>query len=403
IGLVPALDLLLTGKTVDARKALRLGLVDDVLPKENFRARAVRLFAEWVKREEEVGAGGRPARAAQIARRRPRGWQSVLIDVLPPARNYALGQAHQRVLEETHGHYPAPLRILDVVRKSARRSIAEGLVLEAQAAGDLLVSPVTRNLTSLFFLTEAAKKDPPAAQARPVRSIAVLGSGVMGGGIAALAARRGVRVRLKDIEHQAVGRGLRAARELYERELSRRRITAHELAERMHRISGTTTYTGFKGLDLVVEAVVESLEIKRRVLQEVEALLPKTAILATNTSSIGLEALGEGLQRPENLVGLHFFNPVHRMPLAEVVVGEDTGVVARDTAIAAARLLGKTPVVVRSSPGFLVNRVLMPYLMEALHLFEQGVPVEQLDKALEDFGMPMGPLALLDEVGLDVA
>ena len=403
IGLVPALDLLLTGKTLDARRALRLGLVDDVLPKENFRARAVRIFSEWVKREEELGASGRPVRPERIARRRPLGWQSAIIDVFPPARNYAIAQAEKKVLEETHGHYPAPLRILEVVRKSARRSIAEGLVLEAQAAGDLLVAPVTRNLTSLFFLMEAAKKDPPATQARPVRSIAVLGSGVMGGGIAALAARRGVRVRLKDIEHEAVGRGLRAARDLYERDLSRRRITAHELAERMSRISGTVTYSGFKGLDLVVEAVVESLEIKRRVLQEVEALIPKSAILATNTSSIGLEALAEGLARPENLVGLHFFNPVHRMPLVEVVVGEDTGVIARDTAIATARLLGKTPVVVRSSPGFLVNRVLMPYMMEALHLFEQGVPVEQLDKALEDFGMPMGPLALLDEVGLDVA
>lgn len=404
LGLVPALDMLLTGRSVDARRAYRLGLVDDVVPRENFRARVVRQFAEWVKREEEIrGARRRPNPAGVSGRRVPGGLGHWFLEHVAPAREMALSQAEKRVRAETKGDYPAPLRILEVVRRSSGRPLAEGLAFEAQAAGELLASPVTRNLTSLFFLVEGAKKEPATPHALSVRSVGVLGAGVMGGGIAALMARQGARVRLKDVDHAAVGRGLATARALYQREVSRRRATARELRDRMALISGTVDYTGFGRLDLVLEAVVENLEIKRRVLRETELLVPVDAVLATNTSSLEIEALAAGLTRPQSLVGMHFFNPVHRMPLVEIVVGRDTGDVARDTAVAFARQLGKSPVVVRSSPGFLVNRVLMPYLMEALHLFERGVPVEPLDKALEDFGMPLGPLALLDEVGLDVA
>jgi 3-hydroxyacyl-CoA dehydrogenase/enoyl-CoA hydratase/3-hydroxybutyryl-CoA epimerase len=271
------------------------------------------------------------------------------------------------------------------------------------AAGDLIVSPESRNLTALFFLMEGAKKEPATPQAKTIENAGVLGAGVMGGGISALFARRGIAVRLKDIDHGAVASGLAAAHKLFDRDRKRRRITRRELEHKMGLISGTLEYTGFRRLNVVVEAVVENLEVKRQVLAEVEGLVPGSTVLATNTSSIGLEPLGEALQRPQQLVGLHFFNPVHRMPLVEVVVGRSTGEEARDTAVALARTLGKTPVVVRSSPGFLVNRVLMPYLMEALHLFQQGVVIEDLDQAVEGFGMPMGPLALLDEVGLDVA
>jgi 3-hydroxyacyl-CoA dehydrogenase/enoyl-CoA hydratase/3-hydroxybutyryl-CoA epimerase len=404
LGLAPALDLLLTGRSIDARRARRLGLVDDVLPKENFRTRVVRQFAEWAKREEEARAAGRTLDAARVSGRGvPSGVQRALTERLPPVRNAIFSEAEKRVRAETKGHYPAPLRILDVVRRSLGRTVAEGLAVEAQAAGELLASPVTRNLTGLFFLVEGAKKEPATPRALEVRAAGVLGAGVMGGGIAALLARHGTRVRLKDVDHAAVGRGLATAHALYQREVSRGRIPARELRDRMTRISGTVDYSGFGRLDLVVEAVVENLEVKRGVLAEVERLVPPDAVLATNTSSLRIEALAEGLVRPQALVGMHFFNPVHRMPLVEVVVGKDTGEAARDTAVAYARALGKTPVVVRSSPGFLVNRILMPYLMEALHLFERGVPVEPLDKALEDFGMPLGPLALVDEVGLDVA
>jgi 3-hydroxyacyl-CoA dehydrogenase/enoyl-CoA hydratase/3-hydroxybutyryl-CoA epimerase len=225
----------------------------------------------------------------------------------------------------------------------------------------------------------------------------------MGGGIAALFARTGLQVRLKDVSHEPISRALATAWDLFERERVRRRIDARERDRRMRRISATLDFTGFRRADFVVEAIVEDLAIKRRVLREVEEAIPADAILATNTSSLRLEDLAEGLAKPERLVGLHFFNPVHRMPLVEIVVGEQTSMEARDTALALARSAGKTPVVVRSSPGFLVNRVLMRYAEEALRLFEAGVPIEQLDHSMVAFGMPMGPLALLDEIGLDVA
>jgi 3-hydroxyacyl-CoA dehydrogenase / enoyl-CoA hydratase / 3-hydroxybutyryl-CoA epimerase len=313
-----------------------------------------------------------------------------------------LSQARKRVRQETGGHYPAPLRILDVLERSVGRPASEGFALEAEAAGDLIVHPVTRNLVALFFLSERTKKEPPTPAAASVQSVGVLGAGVMGGGIAALFARSGIPARMKDVRHEAVASGLVHAREQFDRERRRGRSSRRDVERRMTLLSGTLNYDGFRHLDLVVEAVVENLEIKRQVLRETAEHAPH-AILATNTSSLRLEDLAPGLPDPTKLVGLHFFNPVHRMPLVEVVVGESTSAVARDTAIALTRKLGKTPVVVRSSPGFLVNRLLMPYLDEALRLFGAGVPMEELDRALVGFGMPMGPMELIDEVGLDVA
>jgi 3-hydroxyacyl-CoA dehydrogenase/enoyl-CoA hydratase/3-hydroxybutyryl-CoA epimerase len=333
----------------------------------------------------------------------PPAWQRALLQGNPLGRSVILSRARTAVLAETKGRYPAPLRILEVLARGLGGPVAESLRLEAEAAGDLLVTPECRNLAALFFLTERAKREPAADRARPVARVAVLGAGVMGGGIAALFVRSGLRVRLKDVAHEAIGRALATAWDLFERERRRRRIDSQERERRMHRVSGTLDYSGFRRVDLVVEAIVEDLLIKRRVLAEVEQVVPEHAVLATNTSSLRLEDLAQGLVKPERLVGLHFFNPVHRMPLVEVVVGEQTSVEARDTALAMARTAGKTPVVVRSSPGFLVNRILMRYAEEALRLFEAGVPIEQLDQAMVDFGMPMGPLTLLDEIGLDVA
>jgi 3-hydroxyacyl-CoA dehydrogenase/enoyl-CoA hydratase/3-hydroxybutyryl-CoA epimerase len=387
IGLVPALDLLLTGKSLDGRRARRVGLVDDVLPHEDFRLRAESAFAE------RLHAAAKPA---------PFSWQRLLIDRNPLGRAFVISQARKRVHKETGGHYPAPLRILDVLERSVGRPASEGFALEAEAAGDLIVHPVTRNLVALFFLSERAKKEPPTPAAKKVTSAGVLGAGVMGGGIAALFARSGISARMKDVRHEAVASGLAHAREQFDRERRRGRASLRDVERRMALLSGTLGYDGFRHLDVVVEAVVENLEIKRQVLRETAERAPH-AVLATNTSSLRLEDLAVGLADPGRLVGLHFFNPVHRMPLVEVVVGESTSAEARDTAVALTRRLGKTPVIVRSSPGFLVNRLLMPYLEEALRLFQSGVPMEELDRALVGFGMPVGPIELVDEVGLDVA
>ncbi len=396
VGLPAALDLILTGKTVDASRAFKLGLVDDVLPKEDFVARAV----AWLAARADAAAFARVRRERAQKRKGPPAW---LLEGNPLGRALVLKQARAGVLHETHGHYPAPLAVLDLVPTTLRAPMQDALAAEARAVGQLLVTSEHKNLTSIFFLTEAAKKDPPATAAIDVTSTGVLGAGVMGGGIAYVLADAGLPVRLKDVAPEAVGKGYKAAYDTFGRRVRRRRLSPSVRDRKMALISGTTDYSGFKRLDVVIEAIVEKMDVKQAVLAEVESRLPAHAVLLTNTSSLDVDVMAARLADPTRLAGLHFFNPVDRMPLVEIIVGARTSPAARDTALALARKLGKTPVVVKNAPGFLVNRILMPYLNEALHLFRQGVSIEALDRAMVDFGMPMGPLRLLDEIGLDVA
>jgi 3-hydroxyacyl-CoA dehydrogenase/enoyl-CoA hydratase/3-hydroxybutyryl-CoA epimerase len=251
---------------------------------------------------------------------------------------------------------------------------------------------------------EAAKKAAPKQQEpRPVNVAGVLGAGVMGGGIAQLLAAKGHNVRLKDIRADAVGLGLRHAREVFDRAVKRRRMDAREAAQAMDRIAPTLDYAGFARADVVIEAVIERMDVKQNVLREVETRVRPGAVLATNTSTLSVTEMQSVLSRPADLCGMHFFNPVQRMPLVEVIRGRDTGDAAVATVFALARALDKTPLIVNDGPGFLVNRILSPYLNEAGWMLGEGASVETIDRALLDFGMPMGPLRLLDEVGLDVA
>lgn len=393
VGLQAALDLLLTGKTVDSRKARRIGLVDDVLPHPAFHEKA-RDFLLARIREGPVPAGAE------------RGLVKRLLEDTAPGRRLILRMARRRVEGRTGGHYPAPLRILEVLKAGAGRSVEKGLELEARTAGELLVSPVCKNLVHVFRLRERARKGKGVeepVEPRKVESLGVVGAGVMGGGIAQLAAYHGIRVRVKDIRHEAVGQALRHARELFDKAVERRKLSPRAADQAMELVTGGVEYAGFGRVDLVVEAVVERMDVKQAVFRELEERVRDECVLATNTSSLSVDGMGEGLRRPERLCGLHFFNPVHKMPLVEVVRGSGTGDEATATAYALALALGKVPVVVRDAPGFLVNRILGPYLNEAGHLLAEGASVEAVDAAAKDFGMPMGPLRLLDEVGIDVA
>jgi len=393
IGLQAALDLLLTGKAVGPRKAKRIGLVEEVLPHPIFEEKA----REFLLARIEDGPVSTGARRGVVTR---------LLDDTPPGRAVVLRTARKRVEQRTGGHYPAPLRILEVVRASAGRSLDRGLELEAAAAGELLGSSVSRNLVHVFKLREAARKGPRLesdAKPREVRTMGVVGAGVMGGGIAQLGAYNDIRVRIRDIRHEAVADGLQHARDLFDGAVDRRRLTRREADRKMELISGSLEYSGFGHADLVVEAVVEKLEVKRTVFQELEERVSPACVLATNTSSLSVDAMADGLRHPERVCGLHFFNPVHKMPLVEVVRAKRTGDEAVATAYALALALGKVPVVVRDGPGFLVNRILGPYLNEAGHLLAEGATVEAVDRTAKAFGMPMGPLRLLDEVGIDVA
>ncbi|HUE77980.1 MAG TPA: 3-hydroxyacyl-CoA dehydrogenase NAD-binding domain-containing protein [Longimicrobiales bacterium] len=389
IGLVAASDLILTGRDVDARKAEKLGLIHERMHQGALYDRARRLALEL------AGGESAPTHA------RP-GLAQRALEATPLGRRVILSQARKQVLKQTGGHYPAPLRAIEVMRASAGKPLERALAIEAEALGELVVTDISKNLIHVFRLMEDAKKAAPAAEPRPVERVAVLGAGVMGGGVAQLLAYRGLSVRLKDINHEALSTGLRHAREQFDALVKRRKLRPREADDRMNAIAPSLDYTGFGTIDLVIEAVVERMDVKKSVLREAEAAAGD-AILTTNTSSLSVSDMQRALERPADFAGMHFFNPVHKMPLVEVIRGEETSEEAVATVFALTRKLGKTPVIVQDGPGFLVNRVLTPYLNEAGYLLGEGASIAEIDAALVDFGMPMGPLRLLDEVGLDIA
>ena len=397
IGIPDALDLILTGKTVAGRKALKLGLVDALLPDARFLD-CVRDFArERVgrKRREEKGQGGGGVDLKEL-----------FLEKNPLGRKVVFDQARKKTLEQTRGQYPAPLRAIEVVRVGIEDGRRAGFEAEARALADLATTRTCKNLVHVFHLTEEAKKQTglPDGTPREVRRAAVLGAGVMGGGIAQLISEEtGLPVRMKDLHTEALASGMSHAAGLFERQVKRHRLEPPEARRKMALISPTLEYTGFGGVDLVIEAVVEKLEIKQAVFAEVARHVPEGAVLASNTSSLSVTRIGALTPRPERVVGMHFFNPVHKMPLVEVVAAEGSDPSAVNTVFAFTRRLGKTPVLVKDTPGFLVNRLLMFYSMEALWLLDEGYRIEDLDRTMTEWGMPVGPMVLTDEVGIDVA
>jgi 3-hydroxyacyl-CoA dehydrogenase/enoyl-CoA hydratase/3-hydroxybutyryl-CoA epimerase len=387
IGLSQALPMILTGQAVSASKAKRIGLVEEVVHPALLVQRA-----------------GQVAREGLRPRRRRRSLPTRVIDQTLPGRALALSRAKAGVLKETRGHYPAPLVAVDTIRETLSQPLDEAFEIEARALGRLIVTPVSKNLLHVFNLMESAKK--PAVRGvepHPVQRVAVLGAGVMGGGIAQLLAYNDIGVRLKDIQADALARGLQHARQIFDRAVRRNRMTRREAGQKMDLIAPTLDNTGLGTVDLVIEAVVERMAVKQSVLRDVESRVRDDAIITSNTSSLSITEMQGALERPGNFCGMHFFNPVHRMPLVEVIRGRRTSEQAIVTVHALVRRLDKTPVIVNDGPGFLVNRILSPYLNEAGWLLQEGASVEDIDEALLDFGMPMGPLRLLDEIGLDVA
>jgi 3-hydroxyacyl-CoA dehydrogenase/enoyl-CoA hydratase/3-hydroxybutyryl-CoA epimerase len=386
VGLAASLDMILTGRNLKAPKALRAGLVDDVCPAP--------ILLE-VARKAALGL-------ADGSLRPRRGGIGLREKLLRPI---IFSKARSSVLGKTGGHYPAPLEAIEVVKQGTATTLAEGLQLEARAFGRLAVSDVSRQLVSVFFATQEIKKDagfPEGTRAAEVTKLGVLGAGLMGAGIAGAAADVGVPVRLKDAGHEALGRGLKYLRGIWDERLERRSLTRLEVGRRLDRLSPTADYSGFRRVDLVIEAVFEDLELKRRVLAETEAATGEGCVFASNTSSIPIGEIAQGCRRPAQVVGMHFFSPVHKMPLLEVIVTRDTSAEALATAVGFGRRIGKHVIVVRDGPGFYTTRALAAYMNEASWLLEEGADVEALDRALVAFGFPVGPVTLLDEVGIDV-
>jgi len=384
IGLPAALDIILNGKTLDPKRAKKTGLVDEVV-ESGILLDVARRFADRGKR-------------------RTPGRTKFYIEGNPIARNVIFGKARKAVLSQTHGNYPAPLKAIDVMEFAMSNGVERGMAREVEEAAELVNNDVAKNLVQLFFLMEESKKDPFDIKPKSIDYVGVLGAGVMGGGIAQIVAdKTNAEVRMRDINWKAIGGGMKAAARVWKKKVDRRRMTRGEMQRKLARITGTTDWSGFHRADVVIEAVVENVQIKRQVLAEFEGIEKPGAIFATNTSTIPITQIAAEAKHPENVVGMHFFNPVDRMPLVEIIRGEKTSDEAMVTTAALARKLGKTVVYCNDGPGFVVNRILGPYMNESGFLLEEGNTIESLDKAMVDFGMPMGPMALLDEVGIDVA
>ncbi|HEX4574134.1 MAG TPA: fatty acid oxidation complex subunit alpha FadJ [Gemmatimonadales bacterium] len=394
IGVRAALDMILAGKVEPAAKAFRLGIVDELVPPA-------------ILRDVTLAAAQRLARGWRPKRRRRGGLVGWLLDGNPLGRRLVFRAARRQLAARTGGHYPAPVAALEAVEYGLRHGIAAGLKREAQLFGQLAVTDVSRKLVQIFFATTAIKKDFGIANPPPpvtVRRLGVVGAGFMGSGIAGTAiAQAGVDVRMKDADLPRVAKGLAAAREILDDRLKRRRITKYEHTRLVALLSGGDTYAGFGRAELVIEAVFEDLAVKQQVLREVEDAMPEQAAFASNTSTIPIARIAEGARRPAQVIGMHFFSPVARMPLLEVIPSAHTAPAVISTAVAFGRRMGKTAIVVQDRPGFWINRILTPYMNEAGHLLGAGVAIEELDRLMVGFGFPVGPITLLDEVGMDVA
>ena len=396
VGLPTALDLILTGRALDARRAQRAGLVDLVVPASYLERESLKLL------ERAISKGS----AAVASETRPRAKRSRLWERVGPLRRVALGRARKRTQEKARPEdYPAPYRALEAIEAAVTRPLPEGLDLEARLVGELVPGATSKNLIWLFQSQTALKGDAAVARGVPrrVERIAVLGAGIMGGGIAQLAADNEIPVRLKDLRYEAILTALRTASAVWERRLRRGRSTRAEVAQRMAFIAPTLSDTGLRHADVVIEAVVEDLDVKRRVLADAERTMGERAVFASNTSSLPISEIAARALRPERVVGMHFFNPVHRMPLVEIIAGRHSSLEAVATVQALAVRIGKVPVVVKDGAGFLVNRILGFYINEAVRLLSEGARIEAIDGAMTAFGMPLGPLQLLDQVGIDTA
>ncbi len=395
VGLQAALDMILTGKNVRARKAAQIGLVHELVHPAVLRRVAI-------QRARELADGTRE----RNPQARKHDAKALLLDDNPVGRAIVFRQAREQTLKKTRGNYPAPLAAIEAIA-AGYQDRERGYREEARLFGEMAMTAISRELIGIFFASTALKKDSGVGDApvstMPVRKLGVLGAGFMGAGIATIAVQQGTMVRLKDADVGRVGKGLAAIREVLRESVSKRRITRQQMDDQLLLAGGTVDYSGFGNVDLVIEAVFEDLHVKHQVVREVEAVIPPHAIVASNTSTIPIARIAAASQRPERVLGMHFFSPVHKMPLLEIIVTPQTAREVTATAVAYGKQLGKTVIVVQDAPGFYVNRILSPYLNEAGRLVDGGAAIDAVDNAILDFGFPVGPLTLLDEVGLDIA
>jgi 3-hydroxyacyl-CoA dehydrogenase/enoyl-CoA hydratase/3-hydroxybutyryl-CoA epimerase/3-hydroxyacyl-CoA dehydrogenase/enoyl-CoA hydratase/3-hydroxybutyryl-CoA epimerase/enoyl-CoA isomerase len=392
IGPALAAELICAGETVGAARARELGIVFDAVPSERLLDEARRLLA-W----------SRDSGDWQEQRKRKRQPAGLSEDQLA----FTVAVARAQVLARTKGQLPAPPAALDAIARGCNLPLEQGLKVETEAFMPLLGSPVARNLIAIFFMTQRIQKDQgvadPSVKPLPVEGVGVIGAGIMGAGIAGAHIRRGVPTVLLDQGPQFLEKGLAAITKVMQTRIDIGRMKPAEMVAALGRLNSSTNRALLADRDVVIEAVVEDEAVKTRLYQELQAVLKPGAILASNTSTISITRMAGATAHPERFAGLHFFNPVDRMQLVEVIRGARTDDVTTATLVALAKRIGKSPIVVRDCPGFLVNRILFPYLNESLVLLEEGASPRAIDKAATDFGMPLGPITLNDLVGLDTS
>jgi len=389
VGLQASLDMMLTGKNIFPSKAKRIGLVDEVVHQSKLHNAAKKIVLSIIKNNFQ-------------RKKVKKSFTVKLLDGTSLGRSVVFSQAKKTVLRLTKGNYPAPIEIIECVKIGLQKGLKAGYEAEVIKFEKLILSNVSSALRNLFFTTTDKKKNPYKVDLKNTQKIGVIGAGFMGEGITEVSINSGMDVLLKDLDDEMIHQARKNIWENLNRKVKRRQMSKVSAKTTAQKAVGQLDYKGFNNIDVVVEAIVENMTVKKKLIKELESICKDDFIFASNTSSLPLTEMSEEAKNPENVVGMHYFSPVTKMPLLEIIKTNKTSVQAIATCYEIGKRQGKTCIVVNDAPGFYVNRILCPYLLEALILIEEGVRIEQIDKALKNLGMPVGPVALLDEVGIDV-
>ncbi len=388
VGIQAALDMMMTGKNIYPHKAKKTGLVDIIVERE-------KLLIAAKKHALSIASG-------KFKRKDKRTFIVKLMEGFPPARNFIFKKAVEIVQRQTYGNYPAPFKIIESVKYGIKHKLEQGIENEVTLFQELLNSPQARQLINIFLGMTSLKKNPLQDKVKEVDTIAILGAGLMGEGIAEISLLKNWEILLKDINEDMLFRARKNIRKVLNKKVKQKSLLKTDVETLMNRLHTDTSYTGFQKADLVIEAVFEDMQIKHKVLGELNEVLRDNAIIASNTSALPIKEIAAVAKKPENVIGMHYFSPVPKMPLLEIIVHEKTADWVRATALDVGIKQGKTCIVVKDGPGFYTTRILAPYMNEALQLMKEGVHPLFIDKTMKQFGFPVGPVSLIDEVGIDV-
>ncbi len=405
VGIASSLDLMLTGKQLIAKKAKSLGIIDEVVAKANLRKVAEKMALKLVGKDKRVTSELKlkikPKMLMSVA-----GLQTLALETTQAGRKIIFDKALEAVNRKTMGNYPSPEKIINAVQVGMNQGFEAGLKEEAKGFAELVMSPVAKQLMNIFFASNELKKDRGVVgdvELIPINRVGILGGGLMGAGIAYVTAEKAkYKVRIKDQDTKGVNHALKYCWDLYKKRIKRKQLTVTEANKRFSQITGTTDYQGFKRCQIVIEAVFESLELKQQMIKDIEDHCGDNVIFASNTSSIPITKIAETSKHPENVIGLHYFSPVDKMPLLEIIITDKTSPEVIATCVEFGKKQGKTVIVVKDGTGFYTSRIVAPFVNEAGHLVSEGVAIDKIDNALKKAGYPVGPITLLDEVGIDV-